>query len=468
MNRPHGAPAVADAALRACACLVTACLTVTAWHDVSKAWDTWLYHLPFAARLSGLVDRTSYAFTAANEARYEGFPVLIEWAQGLLWRLSGRVECANFVSLAAVGGVAIALRSWFSVPWHFTLLAMVAIPLVQTHAAACYIDLPANACAALFVVTTLKGLARQRAPSHLGLLGAMALAAAVANARFQLVPVVGVFGLLLTANALRQREGRLTRLLILVASAPVVFATLLRNLLLHGNPAWPMELPGFAFPFAEPAYASSPDWLSAAPRPMRFVASILEVGLDGLETHRRWSIDQWTEPTRPGLRLGGFFGAYVVVHLVALAAGWVRGYLHYVYGAGFMVLTVLVSLLPQSHELRYYMVWMITLVCLNLIVWVPRTPRSMGFLSVGALILVAWSTQGWYLVPRGEGAAAFVAAHTDAPALSALSRGARACAWQEPYRFLYAPVFHGRHDYAIREVDAPDECEKLFPLPHLP
>ena len=50
-----------DRALALCAAVLFASLTIEAWHDVSKAWDVWYYHLPFAGRIAGIVGSTSYS-----------------------------------------------------------------------------------------------------------------------------------------------------------------------------------------------------------------------------------------------------------------------------------------------------------------------------------------------------------------------------------------------------------------------
>ena len=53
--------------------------------------------------------------------------------------------------------------------------------------------------------------------------------------------------------------------------------------------------------------------------------------------------------------MGGFFGAYVVANLVALAfAAWRRRSREARAAAGLMIgVTLLASVLPQSHESRY-------------------------------------------------------------------------------------------------------------------
>ena len=460
---------IVDRTLAAVAALLVASLAVAAWHDVSKAWDVWYYHLPFAGRIVGLLDPQAYAFGRLNQARYDGFPLLGEALQGLLWRTTGRVECAAFVSFAAVPGIAWFLHRAERVPPHVTVLALLAIPLVQIHATGCYVDLPANTCVTLLVLLVYRQIVRREAPPMRVMLGAAALAAAAANMKFQLVPVVVVASLALVVIALRRDEDRLGRLLVIMLALPLVFATPLKNLALYGNPVWPVELRllGHTFPHLEGAYASSPDWLAGVPGPVRWAASVMELGLRPIASHARWSLDQWTPPREPGYRMGGFFGAYVVVNVLALITAVVvrRSRESKVALAFAGAASVVASLLPQAHELRYYLFWMLLLVSLNLIVWSHERRALVGLAALGALAVVAWSTGGTYLRASGDSFATLVNDHVDARALESITPGERVCISRAPWTFLYAPRFHRGRVYEVQEAEALSECAEARPLP---
>lgn len=457
-----------DIALRGLACALLGSLAVAAWHDVSKAWDVWYYHLPFAGRLVGLVDSSSFAFGRANQARYDGFPLFGELLQGIVWRLTGRPECASFVALAALPGLAWFLKRTFAVPPHLTVIALVAIPLVQIHATACYVDLPANACVTMLALLAYRQLVSRKPPSLRVMFGASALAIAAANTKFQLVPVVLAAGAVLIATALRRDAKQRARLLVVALALPLVLATPLKNVVRHGNPVWPVEihLLGTSLPHAEGAYASSPVWLANVPRPVRWGVSVLELGLRPIAEHHRWTVDQWTPPSEPGYRMGGFFGAYVIVNVVALlfatfvrrtreakVAAWFAG------GA-----TLVASLLPQSHELRYYLFWMLLLVALNLVVWSRERRALTGLVALAAFAIVAWSTDGTYLYASGDSFATFLAAKVDRAAFERVGPGERVCVNRQPWTFLYAPRFHPERSYSVQEAEEPDECTGARPL----
>lgn len=445
-------------------------MLASALHDVSKAWDVWYYHLPFAARLAGLVDVASYTQSPLNEERFQGFPLFAEALQGLAWRVTGRPEAANLVAFAALPGLALFLRRERGVPLHLTFLALVAVPLVQIHASAAYVDLFANACAAVVVLGAWQVVVSGRPPSVRRLVVLGLVAAAAANSKFQIVPVVLAAAAVLLVSAARagdlpeDRRARRMRLLVVALAVPVVLATPIKNAALHGNPVWPVELrvAGVALPSREGAYASSPRWLEHVPRPVRFAASALELGARPVASGRRWSIDQWTPPDDPGYRMGGFFGAYVVVNVLALAWAALRrrtreARLAAAFATG---LTLVVSLLPQSHELRYYMVWMLVLVGLNLAVWAREAEHVVGLVATAALAVVAWSTEATYLWPSGDRVETFVAAKVDRAVLAAARPGERLCLSREPWTFLYAPRFHPGATWTVQEAAAPEDCPK--------
>jgi hypothetical protein len=459
---------IADRVIAAVAGALLVSVAIAAWHDVSKAWDVWYYHLPFAARINGLMDASSYGLGRLNQARFDGFPLLGEALQGLLWRITGRPESAALVSFAALPGLAWFLRKTFAVPAHVAVLALLAIPLVQIHSTSCYVDFPANACVAILALLVFRQIVRREAPSLRVLLGGAALAIAAANMKFQLVPVVIVTSVALVATALRRDPQRRLRLLVIAIALPLVFATPIKNMVRHGNPVWPVELHvlGQSLPHLEGAYASSPDWLANMPRPVRWSASVLELGLRPVASHARWSLDQWTPPREPGYRMGGFFGAYVIVNVAALllAAFVRRSRESKVALAVAAAATVVASLMPQSHELRYYMFWMLLLVSLNLVVWSRERPVTTGLVAAVALAIVAWSTGGAYLYASGDSFATLVSDHVDRAALDRIAPGERICVARPPWTFLYAPRFHPDRQYAIQEAETPDDCEGARPL----
>lgn len=437
---------------------------------MSQAWDSGYYHLPFAARLAGIVPARAFEFHASNQARFDGFPLLGELLQGLVWRITGRAEGANLVAFASVP-----LFAWFAkrrlgVPMHLTVLVLLAIPIVQTHVTSSYVDLPANAALAVVLLLAIEAYATGRAPEPAALAIALVAAAIAANMKALLHPLVACALVVLAVQTVRKLRARARRpLLAMLIALPIVFATPLKNAVAHGNPYYPVRLTvlGQTLPGPEDPYSATPPWLEDAPRPVRFACSLLEVGIRPMTSPRRWTVDQWMPSDSTGNRMGGFFGAYVALGLFVL--GWRarrerRGPARRV-AAAFAVLTLVTSLMPQSHELRYYMAWMIVLVTLN--AWLacregaqpfPIGARRQGMLAAVALAVVVIVTRGEYVRPSGSTFAELMRRKVDTHALSTVKDGQRICVKREPWNLLYAAPFHGGRDYVVKEAERTADC----------
>ncbi|MFT3764265.1 MAG: hypothetical protein QM820_01895 [Minicystis sp.] len=458
--------------LQALAVIVAASILVAAVHDVSTTWDVWYYHLPFAARSTRLVGPDAYAFHATNQARYDGFPLLAERLQGLLWRLTGRPESGNLVAFGALAAFVAWLRRAHRVPLHLAALALLAVPLVQLHASSCYIDLPSNLAAAALVIQVLRLYAVPEPASERTLFRILALAAVVVNMRFQLHPLTA---LCLVAAAPRVlpplwRAPSRRPLLLAALALPIVFAAPLYNLAVHHNPYYPMKLSllGITFPGPEGVYSNAPPYLEHTPRPLRWLYSVLEIGIRPFSERRRWTIDQWAPEGLTANRMGGFFGAYAVIQVALLV--WLaardpsrrarRSAL------GFGVLTAFTAMWPQSHELRYYMYWMIVLVALNLILLAERDDAAriepaVGVVCAAALGVVLWVTEAGYAYPSGSTFAELLRDKVDARILDRIKDGDCICVRKEPWTFLYAAPFHAPRRYAVKESEKREDCRRL-------
>jgi hypothetical protein len=461
--------------LQALALVIALSTAIAGLHDVSRAWDVWYYHLPFAARLAGLVGAGEYVFHATNQSRLDGFPLLAELLQGLLWRLTGRPESANLLAMGSLALYLLFLARAFRIPAHLGFIALMAVPLVQIHATAAYIDLPANACAAALVLLVVRLHVSVESATLRDGVGILGLSVVVANMRFQLHPLVAVAVLAALPRLLpplvRARDHR--GLATLALSVPLVGATFLKNAVVHHNPYYPMRLAAFGLvlPGPDAPYSSSPIVLEHAPRVLRFAYSVLEIGLPPLGDWRRWTIDQWAPWDSPALRMGGFFGAYVVFHLALLAWTVVRDRSRRarVAGIAFGILTLVVANLPQSHELRYYLAWMIVLVSLNLWLACDRDaplPKAaaMGLACAAFLGVVIVLTRATYIAPSGVTFAELLRDKVDLALLAQIRDGERVCLRREPNTFLYAARFNGRH-YVVQEAESPAECGEARWLP---
>jgi hypothetical protein len=139
-------------------------------------------------------------------------------------------------------------------------------------------------------------------------------------------------------------------------------------------------------------------------------------------------------------------------------------------GAGFAALTAVVSVMPQSHELRYYLCWMLVLVALNL--WlacrpetnVPIRGRGLGVIALVALAIVATVTRFAYVLPSGSTFDALVRAKVDEHALAGVRDGERVCVRQEPWNMLWASPFHPPRRYVVVEAEEEADCAGTRPV----
>lgn len=479
------ARAFAKNAVRVAALVLLGSVLRAALHDVSQAWDSLYYHLPFAARFAGILGPNDYSFSPDNEERFAGYALLAERLQGALFRLVGRPEGANLLAFFSVPALAVYLKVRHRVSASVAVFAFFALPLVQTHATSAYVDLPANACAALFLLeafTLANGHARphwkQRRVKPWQLALALVPGVLAAHMRFQLAPTV-LLGLMMLTFVAWKSSKRWTNLAFLAASVPFVYGKLVSNFVRFGNPVYPVELSvlGHALPFHETRYSSSPDYLEHSAQPIRFVCSLLEIGFSPLGTPSRWTVDQYAPAGTATSRMGGTFAPYVVTMvalLVALAASRAtKGSLaRRLLGFG-LALTLVVAPSPQSHELRYYMVWPIVLVA-SVLVGArsglrlrpstskrPVFPRVASALvpvvALSAFGVVAVTTSYEWITPSGSTFPEVLAKKVDRRVIDSIRDGESVCLWRTPYTFLYASKFHGRR-YRLVEGESPAGC----------
>lgn len=479
-----------DLCLRLTALAVGGLLAARAVLRVDPSWDTWMYHLPFAGRLWGIVSPGEHILPAYLEDRYRGVPLLGEWVQGLLWWVTGRPEAANLFALASlflyVGFLARHLR----IPWHLGLVALAAVPLVLIHATTGYVDLPASVAFSVLVLMTYLLFTREGFATRGNLLLMFLAAALAANVKFQLVPltpVVLAFGAVRLAwlargrreEVLREAGGGPRLVLVVGLALAVVFAVPLKNLALHGNPVYPLQMRVLGITLegpevlpAEKEMASIhfvPVYLEDAPAPQRWLYSLLEVGVRPYSDPKRWSVDQFMPHGSTGTMMGGYSAPYVVLNLALLAYLVARLRTREAWAAAVLmgVASAAVSAMPQSHELRYTLFWMLVLVSLNLHLAGRLqergdtgvvTLRTVGLGALAALALTVAVTRGQYLDPRPYPLERLVEAKVDRAIMAKIRDGDRVCFSHEPWTLLYTAPFHRPLRYSLKETGREDDC----------
>ena len=442
--------------------------------DVDGSWDTWMYHLPYAARLWGMSTPSDYLMQYGLEERFEGFPLLAEYLQGLFWVISQRPESANLVSFFSLLLYIAFLKRYLNIPLYLSTLILLAIPMVQIHAVTCYIDLPANIAVSMLVILSYLLYTRENFANRFNLLLMILLAACVVNMRFVLTPLVFIMVSLILLRllwlwsknpAITKRYHPLFLLPVLVVALLSIFATPIKNVMVHGNPAYPVFLSVAGIPLNHKHEATEivPPYLEHAPRAQRWLHSVLEIETYPFTHPLHWSIDQYFPP-HFGNRLGGYFAAYVIFNVLLLF------YLAYRLNSreskiilfSFIILTGFTAIMPQSLELRYYAYWMILLVSCNayLVLQIQPTaadykfinPATLGSVAALAMLTVILVTRGMYVHPAFFTFKDLHQEQVDPNIIKTLhSEKGQFCFYRAPWTFLYSAIFNPPLDYTIRE-----------------
>lgn len=343
-------------------------------------WDTFHYHIPFAALRGGL--GVPYTLDDRMARFYEGFPPLPHFVQGVLWRLTGSINATGVINYIAFAAMIAACHARLGKRGHLVALIALTTPLVLIHTTVSYVDLFGNAFLALGIGVVLHRAWAAADVSRGTLAVAIAALVAAAWSKFMLVPIVGVA---LVAHAVIEwrmhwLDARAKRrgLVLITAGALVAAAPYVDNLISYGNPFWPVRLPipglADAVPYAidirQQATPYRPPPLAHLSDFQLFWHSLFEIDHPTSYAKRaRWIIDQgeaWIS-----FRMGGFWVVHVVVCCISLAASALL--VDRRRGAGLiasvLLLTGLVSILPRAHDLRYYMflplVWAIVIADLH-------------------------------------------------------------------------------------------------------
>ena len=485
--------------LSSIAIIVVVSIFLKAIIDLDTNYDVGWYHLPFAARIWGIVPQDMYLSENLIEHRYDGFPLLAHFFQGLFWKVTGHIQAANLVCYFSLIIYFAFLNRFFQVPLYLSVIAIFTIPAVLTHAAGSFVDLPGNIAVAIAIMMIYSLFWQSRVPRKSELLILVLSAAAAANTKPQLQPLVfllySIAGIRLVwlyfkYTTRTQRKLWLTIPLAILASG-LIFATPIKNVVLYGNPFYPIriEVAGIVL-----NHQLTPKTYSDGNRPQKWLRSILEINTP------KWSADQWNGNDEKLLdRAGGFFGAYVVFNLlllVGLAIGeqlQKHSFKDSTKARTALITVLLVSLVPanfpQSHELRYFMFWMICLVSLNLYLvsswqlagrrWLQ--PKYLGVVCLLFFMVVCIRIDDYYLRPVFSSFQPYLKDTVKTELLKQMIPNERTCmisrhAISDPTSvpfaqihnaFYYSSYFHPeiKYPYRIKAAVDPRDCGNLQMIP---
>lgn len=492
------------------AIIICSAIFLKAIIDVDTNYDVGWYHLPFAARIWGIIPKSSFLSENLVEYRYDGFPLLAHFFQGFFWKVTGRVQSTNLVGYFSLIVYFFFLLHYFQAPLYLSVIAILAIPAVLTHAATSFVDLPGNIGAAVVVMMLYRFFSKTTLPSKKELWATFLGATMAANTKPQLTVLItflwSIVGIRLVwlyfidtktnSDANYARGRNISTLLINAIASGLIFATPIKNVALYGNPVYPIkvEVAGIVL-----NHRATPKTYSEGNRPQKWLKSVFEVNTP------EWTADQYNYSGNPQLldRAGGFFGAYVVFNLLLLLGLTIREQLvnrtsannksHNATTAFMIVLatSIFAANFPQSHELRYFMFWMIVLVSLNLslvatlsqnqtISWIKS--KHLGLCCLLFLSIVCTKVDNSYLRPSFISPQAYMKDAVNWKLLHEVLPNKRVCMIARhaipdlkavPFASIanaifYSSYFHPEinYDYSITVAIDSKDCGNLNVIPH--
>jgi len=467
-----------DAVLKITAFAVAAGATLRNLFCLDLSNDTWEYHLPFAARLWGIVPKQMFELPDFHERCYNGFPLLLELLQGSVWSLFHNVHAVGLVNIVLIAGFIIFLRFYLSIPYCIAIISLFAVPMFQIHSTSWYIDLPANLFASVFVLMSFLLFTRPGFLNKKNIALMLAAATCATNTKFQTVPVVGLFLIASSAriiylktktaptNRAKWKIGGFVAVILLVLM-PVIFFTEAKNVLLYHHPFYPMNT-------KDPEILMNiqvniPPDLRNAPMPVKWFHSVFET---------RTKPGHWTlgaDGGGPGsydFRVGGYFGAYVVFQLLVFA--WIcfkKRRRETAVAFGFMAtLTALTAFLPQANELRYYQYWIICLISFNAFFIYrlsaagelkPAFQKSYAATCWAVLVFVLIATRGEFIKPEYRSFKDIMRNFQSKSWLRQfIQPGDNVCFYRHNWNsFFLASKFNPPKQYSIKAAFSPDECK---------
>lgn len=476
-----------DHAVNLLALVTFVLIVVRALTTVDTNWDTLQYHWPYAARAAGMCDAQCLALGYGMEQRYLAFPMLFHTLYGTLWRMFGTPAAGHAATIAVVIALCVYLWRRFAVPLAWTWLALLAIPLVQIHLSASYVDLAANAALTIGIIAWLRIVTAPCVSPGPDVIVAWLALTLAAGAKLLLIPLAAfVWAAIVVAVALahRRREGRIPWVYasgLACLGMVTILPQLAYNTWQFHNPFYPVALhfAGIHLPGTESlrtiqrTMSVSSQWIDS-PSWLRWVASVFE--FDAFRgRYLPWTADQGDVLLgNPSFRMGGYFCVYVL-GLLAILVSRAREHRTRPMLLAFIVATLICAFLPNSHELRYYQFWMLSLVSIALIlafapvaagVAQPATRQWTCALVLLSLAGVTLMTGAAYLKTSGTRINALVAPTYSV--VDALPAGATLCfADENRHAILYTQIFHPRHPLHVRSIDGKHAtgCDQIVQLP---
>ena len=459
--------------------------------DGNYGGDAFMYHIPFAARIWGIVTPEQYTFEFFTEHRYKGLPLLAHFLQGFFWVIFQRPEATNLVCFFSLIILLLFLRFSLQIPFYISTIALLAVPMVHMHAGKSYIDLPVSVCVSILILMTYLLYTNKIVFSKKNLLIIFLSAVGAANIKHQAIPVVFIalcfIFYKLVINYWQKEENiknNLTRafkvFICCSLASLIIFSTSVKNIIIYKNPFYPVkvEVAGIVLNHTEAPPDFMHENIRKFPPPIRWARSVLEINAFDKRRPWHWTLAMdfiaWDEET---FGVGGYFGGYVIFNLLLfIYLCWKNRNLETKVAAILMIImSLFVSIMPQSYELRYHMYWMIVFVSINayLVSRLEETSpskqkiiniKNLGLVAAAFMIVFMNKTKYFYTIPKFSSLSEHIQQDyvVQPKIFNQIKEGDKIClVGTSPHAFFYNSYFHPPANYYIQaEFDISDEFVK--------
>lgn len=347
---------------------------------IDHSWDSLSYHLPFAAQLGGIIPDENFIQIDFFEKRFHGFPILVEYLQGLLWQLTGLASSTNLVNLIALLILNLYLAYEFRKAFWRVAASLLSIPLVLIHSTSAYNDLFPSCLISISILLSLSSLYSKTPFGFKRFFFVVFTAALASFSKYQMLPIscasVAVASLLFWATLYKNSDISKKTLymgLLLSFLAPfIILGVPIKNYIHYNDPVYPFGSPSKA---PQPEIRHRQDDLQVSQslvepgvflkNSVRFFKSLSEYDLytDGRQT--LFSIDQSSpNATVKSHKIGGFFIANLLLWICSLIAMFsvISGLRKYWIALANLLCLLVVLVCPYPYLLRYWLFLPIVLV----------------------------------------------------------------------------------------------------------
>ena len=322
-----------------------------------EGYDFLYYHLPFALKMYGA---TTYQLFPWLDDLYQAYPPLAHGVQGFLVWSTGYFPLANCIGALAVILLltTVHLGEGRKGTAGFFLLAFLSVPLLVRHTWIGLLDLWLGS----FLALAFYGFYKWEVQKRQSWLWRTGLFLAVAcYSKYQAWPVAAVILAGLFYSSISTRNYSALRVVVVIGV--VCAGWPLYNWIHFSNPCYPYPLPFFpqlpnTVNFDRIATRFMPPWMGAFPKPLRFVISFLELSRLNLWAPQMiWANAGW----QPGeiknfhYQLGGMSMYSMALLIPAAYYSYRKNILPKLTAIIFVASVGAVSMLSQSHEMRYWL-----------------------------------------------------------------------------------------------------------------